>query len=203
MAGPRFPTRAAGILPILGMAILAGVTYWLLQASIKPGQTQAPKVAAHTPDYYADNFAVTMIAPTGLVKYRLNAKTMVHYEDDQTTHLTLPAMRAFQPNEPIITATSKVGTVNSDGSIINLDDNAQVVREPGPKDPKMQANSEHFTVLVNEDVVRTEKPVKLLRGQSISTADGMIYTNTTRNMELLGTVRGLITPQQLNGKASQ
>lgn len=199
----RIPERAASYLAILAMAILAAFTYWLLQTSLKPSLPPATRPVQHAPDYFANDLSVTMLAPTGLVKYRLNAKTMLHFEDDQNSDLTLPAMRSFTPGEPIITATSKRGVVNNDGSIINLYDDARILRAPGPVDPAMEADSEHFLVLVNDDVIKTEKPVKLLRGQSVATANGMIYTNTTRNAELLGQVRGSIAPSQLNGSASR
>ncbi|MGI4858917.1 MAG: LPS export ABC transporter periplasmic protein LptC [Janthinobacterium lividum] len=199
----RIASRFTAYLPLVGMAILAGLTYWLLQSSLKPSAAPVERKVQHTPDYFADDISVTMLAPTGVAKYRLNAQSMLHYEDDQNTHLTTPAMRSFTPGEPIITATSRRGVVNSDGSIINLYEDAKIVRAPGPADPPMEADSEHFLVLANDDVVKTEKPVKLLRGQSIATANGMIYTNTTRNMELLGQVRGSIAPSQLTGGASR
>ena len=199
----RMTTRFTAYLPLVGMAILAGLTYWLLQSSLKPSPPPVARKVQHTADYFADDISVTMLATTGLAKYRLNAQSMLHYEDDQNTDLTAPAMRSFTPGQPIITATSRRGVVNGDGSIINLYDDAKIVRAPGPADPPMEADSAHFLVLVNDDVVKTEKPVKLLRGQSIATANGMIYTNTTRNAELLGQVRGSIAPSQLNGGASR
>lgn len=203
MTRPLLPPRVMSALPIIGMAVLAGLTYWLLHASMKPSSNVAAHEAAHTPDYFADDFAVTTLSDTGDTKYRLNALKMVHYEDDENSDLTMPAMRAFTPGAPIITATSKRGVVNGDGSVINLYDDARIVREPGPKDPRMEADSAHFLVLANDDVIKTEKPVKLLRGPSVSTANGMIYTNTTRDAELLGNVRGSIAASQLDSSASR
>jgi lipopolysaccharide export system protein LptC len=204
MAWLRIPPRIAAYIPILLMAFFAGLTYWVLQSALRPTSSAPARNVAHTPDYFADDISVTMLSDVGDVKYRLNAFTMQHYEDDQNTDLTQPAMRAFTPGAPVITATSKRGVVNSDGSVINLYDNAQVVREPSPTDPKMQANSEHFLVLANDDVVKTELPVKLTRGPSVSTAThGMIYTNTTRYVELFGDVRGSIAAAQFNGGASR
>ena len=47
-------------------------------------------------------------------------------------------------------------------------------------------------MLVNDDVIETEKPVKLQRGPSVMTASGMNYNNVTREMQLFGNVRGAI-----------
>ncbi|WP_347555926.1 LPS export ABC transporter periplasmic protein LptC [Robbsia sp. KACC 23696] len=196
----KWTQRVAPFVPIVVMAILAGATYWLLQSSLKPAAQPAAKQVGHTADYFGNDLSVTMLDDTGNVQYRLNARTLTHYEDDQNSVLTDPALRSFKPGSPIITATSKRGVVNSDASIVNLYDDAKVVRAPGPADPPMEADSSHFEVLVNDDTIRTEKPVKLTRGPSIATAtQGMTYINTTRSAQLFGNVRGSIAAQQLNG----
>ncbi|MEZ2350471.1 LPS export ABC transporter periplasmic protein LptC [Caballeronia sp. RCC_10] len=195
--------RLASLLPLVAMAALAGITYWLLQATL-PSAPQAPEQAKrHTPDYFADNFSVSELDTTGTTQYRLTAKSMLHYEDDEISELTLPAMRMFQPQKPTVTATAKRGTVNGDVSIVDLYDNARILRAAGFGDPQMQADSQHFRVLVNDDVIETEKPVKLQRGPSVMTANGMNYNNVTREMKLFGNVRGAIAASDINGGASK
>jgi lipopolysaccharide export system protein LptC len=91
--------------------------------------------------------------------------------------------------------------VNGDASIVDLYDNARIVRAPGYGDPQMQADSQHFRVLVNDDVIETEKPVKLQRGMSVMTASGMNYNNVTRVMQLFGNVKGNIAPSEAGGSS--
>ena len=79
--------------------------------------------------------------------------------------------------------------MNGDASIVDLYDNARIMRAAGYGDPQMQADSQHFRVLVNDDVIETEKPVKLQRGMSVMTASGMNYNNVTRVMQLFGNVK--------------
>ncbi len=89
-------------------------------------------------------FSVSELDQTGTTQYRLTATHLVHYEDDEISDLTLPAIRAFQPDKPIVTATGLRGTVNGDGSIVNLYDNARILRAAGYGDPQMQADSPAF-----------------------------------------------------------
>ncbi|MDR3100208.1 MAG: LPS export ABC transporter periplasmic protein LptC, partial [Paraburkholderia sp.] len=162
----------------------------------------APRPLTHTPDYFADNFSVSELDQSGSTQYRLTAAHMVHYEDDSNSDLTMPAVRAFQPGKPVVTATGKRGTVNGDASIVDLYDDAHILRAAGAGDPDMQADSEHFRVLVNDDVILTEKPVKLRRGQSVMTAtSGMNYNNVTRVIQLYGNVRGAIAPIDSGGSS--
>jgi len=195
--------RLTSLIPLIAVALLAGGTWWLLQATL-PRQAEAPAhPPTHTPDYFADNFSVSELDQSGATQYRLTADHMVHYEDDENSDLTNPAVRAFQPGKPIVTATGRRGTVNSDASIVDLYDEARIVRAPGAGDPQMQADSEHFRVLVNDDVIETEKPVKLQRGLSVATAtDGMNYNNVTRVIQLHGNVRGAIAPADSGGSSS-
>ncbi|MEJ0002684.1 MAG: LPS export ABC transporter periplasmic protein LptC [Pararobbsia sp.] len=179
-------------LPVLAMAGLAGGTYWLLHLNLPNITHQSVRPKTHTPDYFADNFSITTLDDTGQTQYRINATKMIHYEDDDNIDATLPSIRGFTPGKPDVTAFGQRGVIKGDGSVVDLYDNARVLRAPGEGDPAMSAYSEHFKVLVNDDIVKTEKPVKLVRGPSVMTASGMIYNNVTREMRLLGQVRGMI-----------
>jgi len=191
--------RWTSLIPLVAMAALAGITYWLLQATLPRQDEGVIRPKQHTPDYFADNFSISELDQSGATQYRLTASKLIHYEDDEVSNLTMPAIRAFQPGKPVVTATGDRGTVNGDASIVDLYGNARIVRDAGAGDPRMQADSTHFRVLVNDDVIETEKPVKLQRGLSIMTASGMNYNNVTRVMQLFGNVRGAIAPADSGG----
>jgi len=194
--------RLSSFLSLIALAALAGGTYWLLQATRPPASHGEELPKTHTPDYFADNFSISELDQSGSTQYRLTAAKMVHYEDDENSDLTRPAVRAFQPGKPIVTATGERGTVNGDASIVDLYDNARILRAAGAGDPEMQADSVHFRVLVNDDVIETEKPVKLRRGLSIATASAMKYNNVTRVIQLFGNVRGYIAPSDISGSGT-
>ncbi len=192
-------TSLVSLVSLIALAALAGGTYWLLQATRPSAAREDAGAKTHVPDYFADNFSVSELDQSGATQYRLTATKMVHYEDDENSDLTLPAIRAFQPGRPIVTATGKRGTVNGDASIVDLYDNARIVRAAGAGDPEMQADSFHFRVFVNDDVIESKNPVKLRRGLSVATADAMNYNNVTRVMQLFGNVRGYIAASDTSG----
>lgn len=183
-------------LPVLAMAAIAGGTYWLLQMNLPRIAHSVVQAKTHRPDYFADHFSITTLDETGQTQYRINATKMIHYEDDDNINATLPSIRSFSPGQPDVTSFGDRGVIKGDGSIVDLYDNAKVLRDAGGGDPPMAAYSQHFHVLVNDDVVQTEKPVKLVRGQSVMNASGMIYNNVTRQMQLLGQVRGQISASE-------
>ena len=69
---------------------------------------------------------------------------MVHYEDDENSDLTLPAMRTFQPQQADRHRDGRARHGNGDVSIVDLYDNARILRPPGFGDPQMQADSSAF-----------------------------------------------------------
>ena len=112
--------RLTSLIPLVAMAALAGITWWLLQATLPRQNEGAPRPKEHTPDYFADNFSVSELDQSGATQYRLTAQSLIHYEDDELSDLVKPAMRAFQPGKPIVTATGDTGKVNADASIVDL-----------------------------------------------------------------------------------
>ena len=196
---PDFLSRIAGLvmrlLPLLLMAIVAGSTFWLVQINSPHEAASKTQVKRHAPDYYMERFSTTELAEDGNTKIRFTGVKMVHFEDDQTYEVTTPAMRNYEPSRPPVTANAERGVMNAEGSIIDLYGNAFIVRQAGTdvsKDPRMTAASQYFQLLVNDDIVKTDKPVELTRGQSVMTANGLIFNNVTREVQLLGNVRGTI-----------
>ena len=142
-----------------------------------------------------DGISATALDETGTTKYRFTGVHMNHYEDDLTYDVTYPALRVYAPDRPQVTARADLGKMNGEGTIIDLYNNAKVIRAQGSdarQDPLMTADSTYFQVLLNDDIVRTDKPVELHRGPSIMNANGLTFNNVTRQVQLLGNVRGRI-----------
>ncbi|MEN7526695.1 LPS export ABC transporter periplasmic protein LptC [Cupriavidus sp. DL-D2] len=205
---PDFLSRLTGVvmrlLPLLLMAIVAGSTFWLVQLNSPSTGTDQSRTKRHEPDYWMERFSATELAADGTTKIRFTGVKMVHFEDDQTYDVTKPAMRAFQPDRPPVTANANRGVMNAEGTIIDLYGNAVIVRQAGvdpSKDPRMTATSQYFQLLVNDDIVKTDKNVELTRGPSVMTANGLIFNNVTREVQLLGNVRGTIVMNPPQGQA--
>jgi lipopolysaccharide export system protein LptC len=59
----------------------------------------------------------------------------------------------------------------------------------------MLAKSSYFQVLINDDIITTDKPVELEQGLSImQSTDGGVFDNVRQSMQLLGIVKGRIEP---------
>lgn len=196
---------ALRLLPLLLMAVVAGSTFWLVQINTPREADRARTAKKHEPDYYMDRFSATELAADGSTKLRFTGDKMIHFDDDQTYEVSRPAMRAYQPDRPPVTTHADLGRMNAEGSVIDLYGNASIVRQQGAdaaKDPRMTAASQYFQLLVNDDIVKTDKPVQLTRGPSVMNANGLVFNNVTREVQLLGNVRGTIVMGPPQGKAA-
>jgi lipopolysaccharide export system protein LptC len=57
----------------------------------------------------------------------------------------------------------------------------------------MLARSSYFKVLINDDIIETDKPITLEQGVSVMrSTDGGVFNNIEQSMVLSGQVRGRI-----------
>lgn len=192
---PSLSRLVLRLMPLLLMAFVAGSTFWLVQINSPRDAETGPRVKRHEPDYFMEHFAASELALDGSTKMRFNGEKLLHFEDDQTYEVTRPAMRSFEPDRPPVSGRADKGLMDADATVIDLLGDAHIERPAGAdpsKDPALSATSQFFRVLINDDIVKTDKPVQLTRGPSVMTANGMIFNNVTREVQLLGNVRGTI-----------
>ena len=90
--------RLAAWFPVLLLAAVAAVTVWL-DSQVQPPESVGNSKARHDPDYIVNNFTVTRIGPDGVVRYKLTARRMQHYPDDDTTLLDAPKLAGIELTE--------------------------------------------------------------------------------------------------------
>jgi lipopolysaccharide export system protein LptC len=57
----------------------------------------------------------------------------------------------------------------------------------------MLASSSYFKVLINDDIIETDRPIKLEQGMSVMhSTEGGVFNNVEQSMTLSGQVKGRI-----------
>ena len=119
-------TDARALTVIAVLALLAGASWWWLR-----GQAPTASVASgprHEPDYTIENFTATVMNETGQKKYRLTAARLVHYPDDDTSHLTQPYLIQYPPQGVPTHTMSDSAVVPAGGREIVMRGNVHVTR---------------------------------------------------------------------------
>ena len=184
-------------LPMLLMAFLTLGTYWMVQMNEPNLDTEKQK--RHVPDYIMDGIVVTTLGPQGNTKFRVVGQKLTHYEDDASSEIDWPIARRFHETKPAITVKSDKGFLDGDMTVLDLVGNASLTR-PAQAATATQAgsarllmSSSKFTVLMNDDIVKTNRPVNLEQGQSIMTSqEGAIFDNVHQTLTMIGQVKGRI-----------
>jgi lipopolysaccharide export system protein LptC len=191
------------LMPLLLMGGLTLLTFWLVQKNTPLPINVIERPRLHEPDYTIKNGALSYLNEQGQTKYRILGKELIHYDDDASIDIVQPRMRLFQPDKSPVTVRAKRGHIDGDITILDLFDNVEIYRPPQAASetqkasPYMLAKSSYFQVLINDDIITTDKPVELEQGLSVMQSnDGGVFDNVKQSMQLLGTVKGRIEPAQ-------
>jgi lipopolysaccharide export system protein LptC len=187
------------LMPLILMGTLTLVTFWLVKKNTPAEKSAIERVRLHEPDYIISNGALSALNESGDTKYRVLGKKVIHYDDDASIDIETPRIRLFPPEKSPVTVKADKGHLNGDLTILDLMDNAEIFRPQQaatasePAKPRMLARSSYFKVLINDDIIKTNKPITLEQGVSVMhSTDGGVFNNIEQSMVLSGQVKGRI-----------
>jgi len=192
-------------MPLALMGTLTLGTYWMVQLT-SPNHSPN-KLKKHVPDYTLHDITITTLGLSGDTKYRIVGSKLTHYEDDSSSVIENPVARRFHPTKPPTTVRADTGRLNGGISILELTGNATLSRpaqpanQSEPGSARLLMSSASFTILLNEDIVKTKQPVTLEQGLSImSSEEGAIFDNVHQQLTMVGKVRGRIESETKKGR---
>ena len=187
------------LMPLILMGTLTLVTFWLVQKVTPPEKSSLDRVRLHEPDYIINDGALSALNEFGNTKYRILGKKVTHYDDDASIDILTPRMRFFQLDKAPVTVKSDAGHLDGDLTILDLIDNASIFRPAQAATSsqaatlRMLASSTYFKVLINDDIIETNRPITLEQGMSIMHSnEGGKFNNVEQSMTLSGQVKGRI-----------
>ena len=187
------------LMPLIVMGTLTLATFWLVQKNTPAENAKLERVRLHEPDYVIKDGTLSALNELGNTKYRVLGNKVTHYDDDATIDIDMPRMRLFQADKAPVTVKSNTGHLDGDLTILELFDNASIFRPAQaatatePATLRMLASSSYFKVFINDDIIKTDRPITLEQGMSImNSTDGGTFDNIQQSMTLLGQVKGRI-----------
>lgn len=186
--------RLSIYLPVMLMAVLALLTYWLVRNTpifITPPGAPPP---AQEPDYTMQRFAVRHFDAGGQLKAEVLGDEARHYPATDTLDVNAARLRMFDARGRITRASATRGITNADGSEIQLIGNARIDRAAAAGESGLQFRGEFLHVFARTERLRSHKPVEVTRGRDRFSADTMDYDHQARTLELRGSVRVTLAP---------
>lgn len=186
-------------LPLVMMGALVLGTYWLVRNTPVFSPPGATKEVKHESDYFMRNFTVKNFDERGQLKSEVMGIEGRHYPDSDTLEIDQGRIRSVNSEGQLTTSTANRVLSNADGSEVQLIGNALVVRESvkdalGQDTPRMEFRGEFLHAFLNDERVKSHKPVLLTRGNDHFTGDTLAYDNITGIADLKGRVKGVLVP---------
>lgn len=186
-------------LPVLLMGVLALGTYWLVRSTPQLMQAAPAAPARHEPDYFLKNFAVRTFDDAGRLKNEVFGADARHFPDTDTLEVDDVRIRSFDESGRLTTATANRALANGDASDVELFGNARIIRESvqvktGKDLPRLEFRGEYLHADMNNERIKSNKPVELSRGRDTFSADTMNFDNGAQVMQLDGRVKGTLMP---------
>ena len=197
---PRTATRntrgLSVLVPLTILLMLVMLTPWL-NRTVELSTPAPPHPPTHDPDYTADNFTIVRLSDIGEIHYVLTAKGLIHYPDDDTSHLRHPVFKELQPGAPEVRLSADRGITTTGGEEVRLYENVEIFRagdkKPGVKasgTEDLRATTTYLRARPDEDTADTPERVVIHDGPSVLIGTGMDADNRYRTMRLHSAVTG-------------
>ncbi|MDP2811222.1 MAG: LPS export ABC transporter periplasmic protein LptC [Rhodocyclaceae bacterium] len=181
------PTGAS-LFPIVLLALLAGMTFWLERAT-RTGDLHSGK-ERHDPDFIVDRFEVRRYDTDGALQHTLIADRMLHYADDESSDVIAPHLTYHRQRPTVV--TSRTAWMDKDAEHARLDGDVRIVRAGADGGPETVITTSVLHVIPDDEFAHTDAPVTLTQGQSVIHGVGLTTDNKTQISTLFGPVRGII-----------
>jgi lipopolysaccharide export system protein LptC len=194
-------------MPLLMMGALALGTYWLVRNTPIFSAPEVAREASHDIDYFMRKFTVKTFDENGQLKSEIYGIEARHFPDTDILEIDQAKIRSIRPDGRITTATANRAYSNGDGSEVQLTGNARVIRDAstdasGKETPRMEFRGEFLHAFLNDERVKSHKPVLLIRGTDQFVGDTFAYDNLDQVADLKGRVHGILVPRSAASAAS-
>lgn len=176
-------------------------SFWLLQAIQAEDPTRAGN-NLNEPDYIVENFSFVRMTENGAPRYVMSGERLVHHPDNDVSVVTKPVVESMTPGRPRMSMHAERGQVYHRENRVELMGDVDIARPATPNSEALRARTEALTVLADDEIVKTSRPVKMTLGASSVDAVGLVAENPTQKLHLGG--RGTIVyPPRQQGASPQ
>lgn len=181
--------RFGGWFPLLLLAVLAALTFWLDRA-VQPPPTPRAGHPTGEPDYIVDGLSAARMDKEGKVRHTLLAKKMTHFADEDMTMLVEPKFVTYVEGGAPLTVTSRQAQMSGNGENVYFQDEVRVVRAPHLARSELVLETNYLHVIPDQHIAKTDRPVIIRDASAVVAASGLELNSETRVLRLHGRVKG-------------
>jgi lipopolysaccharide export system protein LptC len=169
--------------------MLAGVfcafgSFWLLQAVTDQGEAARLGAKGNEPDYIVDNFSFVRMAKNGQPAYVVSGARLTHRPVDDVSFVDQPVVQGMTVEHPRMTLHADRARILHEQDQVELIGHVNVDRPASGKTQPLHITTEQLTVLPDEELLKTDKPVEMKLGAATVRGTGMVANNATQQVHL-------------------
>ncbi len=180
-------------------SLLALGSFWVLEVMRRGIDVNAPVAPRAEPDYYVEKFVFARMSKTGQPNYNVTGTRLTHLPQNDMYEVQLPVMNSRSNPESPMTMRAERGLIEHASNKIHMYQNVQLDRPASANAEHFHLDTEYLLTLPDEDVMRTDKEVRIKLGESRLNGVGMLFNNATRQFQLSHQVRGFYPPVARTG----
>ncbi|WP_296945351.1 LPS export ABC transporter periplasmic protein LptC [uncultured Massilia sp.] len=183
---------------LLGLMLLAVFcafgSFWLVQ--VMEGQADDARVNLNNdPDYIVDNFSFVRMSVDGKPRYVISGERLTHRPADNSSEIEKPVVQSLAVDKPPMTTTANHALVDQNQNRIELTGNVDIRRPASGTSQALHIRTEAMTILTDDEIARTDKPVQMTLGSATIDAVGATVNNATQQARF-GQGRATYPPRQ-------
>ena len=168
---------------------LAALTWFLVKLTDIDEQHMA--IPAHSVDFFSKDYVKWEMNTTGILKSKLTADKMLHYQDDGTTHLDKPQIIFENDKLPPWVVKSESAILSSDGESLSLDGQVIIDRAKTKNLKSLTIKTKNLKITPETNYAETSEKVALLSPPNVTTGTGMKLNFVQPiHLQLLADVKG-------------
>lgn len=176
--------RLPALLTLALVLLLAGASYWALEVAQRPAASAPMRAARIDPDYIIDQFSYVSVAADGKAEYVVEGERLVHDPVSDSNLVEQPRVRSYTRDRAPMTLSSRTARINRDHSEIRLFDDVHLELPETRDQESLVVDSDFMLVLPQQDVVKTDRPVRARIGESTLNGVGMVADSRQRALTL-------------------
>ena len=171
-------------------------SFWLLQAMQDDDTDPRLGGPANEPDYIVENFSFVRMTEEGKPSYVVSGKRLAHRPLGDVSEVEKPVVQGMTPGRPRTNIVADRGQVYHEEHRVELLGNVDIQRPATPTSEALRVRTQALTVLPDEEILKTDKPIEMQLGAATVRGTGMVANNATQKLHLASRGQIIYPPRQ-------
>lgn len=159
-------------------------SFWLVQVMEQEDAGARLGGPGDEPDYIVENFSFVRMTEEGKPSYVVSGKRLAHTPLGDVSQVEAPVMQGMTPGRPRMTIVANRAHLYHEEHRVELLGNVDIQRPATPTSEALRVQTQALTVLPDEEILKTDRPIEMQLGSATVTGTGMVANNATQKLHL-------------------